>query len=134
ATSIAHELNQPLTAIANYVETAAELLDNPDAETIAIIREALDECAAQSVRAGQIVRRLRDFVSRGETERRIESLARVVNEASALALVGSGERGVEVEVRLDAKGDKVLVDRIQVQQVLLNLIRNAIEAMADSPT
>jgi len=133
ATSIAHELNQPLTAIANYVETAAELLDDPDAETLAIVREALIECAAQSVRAGQIVRRLRDFISRGESERRIESLARVVNEASALALVGAGERGVEVQVSLDAKADKVLIDRIQVQQVILNLVRNAIEAMADCP-
>jgi len=133
ATSIAHELNQPLTAIANYVETSRELLDNPDAETLEIVREALAECATQSVRAGQIVRRLRDFISRGESERRIESLARVVNEASALALVGAGERGVEVEVKLDASADQVLVDRIQIQQVLLNLIRNAIEAMTESP-
>jgi two-component system sensor kinase FixL len=134
ATSIAHELNQPLTAIANYVETASDLLlENPDKETIGIVREALAECAAQSVRAGQIVRRLRDFVSRGETERRIESLTRVVNEASALALIGAGERGVEVQVKLDPLADKVLVDRIQVQQVILNLARNAIEAMTASP-
>jgi two-component system sensor kinase FixL len=133
ATSIAHELNQPLTAIANYVETAGELLDDPTPETLEIVKEALAECAAQSVRAGQIVRRLRDFISRGDSERRIESLARVVNEASALALVGAGERGVEVEVKLDPSADAVLVDRIQIQQVLLNLIRNAIEAMAESP-
>ncbi|MGZ8349672.1 MAG: PAS domain S-box protein, partial [Allosphingosinicella sp.] len=98
ATSIAHELNQPLTAIVNYVETAQELLEKPDTEILAIVREALVECAAQSVRAGQIVRRLRDFISRGETERRIESLSRVINEASALAFVGAGERGVEVQV------------------------------------
>jgi two-component system sensor kinase FixL len=85
------------------------------------------------VRAGQIVRRLRDFVARGETERRIESLQRLVTEASALALVGAGEHNLEVDVRLDPAGDKVLVDRIQIQQVVLNLIRNAIEAMAESP-
>lgn len=134
ATSIAHELNQPLTAIANYVETASDLLlENTDRVTIGIVREALAECAAQSVRAGQIVRRLRDFISRGESERRIESLARVVNEASAMALIGAGERGVEVQVKLDPLADKVLVDRIQVQQVILNLVRNAIEAMAQSP-
>lgn len=133
ATSIAHELNQPLTAIANYVETAEELLESPDEETISVVREAMRECARESVRAGQIVRRLRDFISRGETERRIESLSRVVNEASALALVGAGDRGVEVEMKLDAGEDLVLVDRIQVQQVVLNLVRNAIEAMADSP-
>ncbi len=134
ATSIAHELNQPLTAIANYVETAVELLETPDEDMLAIVREALADCAAQSVRAGQIVRRLRDFISRGETERRVESLARVVNEASALALVGAGERGVEVEVKLDPTADKVLIDRIQVQQVVLNLVRNAIEAMEESRT
>jgi two-component system sensor kinase FixL len=132
ATSLAHELNQPLTAIVNYVETAEELLQNPDEETLEVVREALRDCAAQSVRAGQIVRRLRDFISRGETERRVESLARVVNEASALALIGAGERGVEVQVRLDPAADRVLIDRIQVQQVILNLVRNAIEAMAQS--
>jgi two-component system sensor kinase FixL len=134
ATSLAHELNQPLTAIANYVEAARDLLSTPpDEETLATVRQALDECAAQSVRAGQIVRRLRDFIARGETERRIESLQRLVTEASALALVGAGEHDLEVDVRLDSAVDRVLVDRIQIQQVVLNLIRNAIEAMADSP-
>jgi two-component system, LuxR family, sensor kinase FixL len=162
ATSLAHELNQPLTAIANYVEAARDMLEKnaqnigavskalgppnisadgvetrklleENAETIAIVREALNECASQSVRAGQIVRRLRDFVSRGESEQRIESLQRLITEASALALVGAGDQNMEVDVRLDPSADRVLVDRIQMQQVLLNLIRNAIEAMADSP-
>lgn len=134
ATSLAHELNQPLTAIANYVETARDILQEvPDEETLVIIREALDECASQSVRAGQIVRRLRDFIARGETERRIESLQRLITEASALALVGAGEQNLEVDVQLDPQANRVLVDRIQIQQVILNLIRNAIEAMADSP-
>jgi two-component system sensor kinase FixL len=132
ATSIAHELNQPLTAIANYVETVKELLDAPDDDQVEIAREALAECAAQSVRAGQIVRRLRDFIARGDSNRRVTSLGRVVNEASALALIGAGERGVEVQVSLDPRADKVLIDRIQVQQVILNLVRNALEAMVDS--
>ena len=133
ATSLAHELTQPLTAIANYVETARDLLEHPTAEAIETVREALAESAAQSVRAGQIVRRLRDFIARGESERRIESLQRLVTEASALALVGAGEHDLEVDVRLDPSADRVLVDRIQIQQVLLNLIRNAIEAMSESP-
>jgi two-component system sensor kinase FixL len=133
ATSLAHELNQPLTAIANYVETVRDMLRKvPDEEALPIIREALDECASQSVRAGQIVRRLRDFISRGETERHIESLQRLITEASALALVGAGELTMEVDVQLDPIADRVLVDRIQIQQVILNLIRNAIEAMAES--
>ena len=132
ATSLAHELNQPLTAIANYVEAARDMLHAlPDEETLATIREALDECAQQSVRAGQIVRRLRDFIARGESERRIESLHRLVTEASALALVGAGDQALEVDVRMDPRADRVLVDRIQIQQVLLNLIRNAIEAMEE---
>jgi two-component system sensor kinase FixL len=134
ATSLAHELNQPLTAIANYVETARDILQEvPDEETLVVIREALDECASQSVRAGQIVRRLRDFIARGETEQRIESLQRLITEASALALVGAGDQNLEVDVRLDPQADRILVDRIQIQQVILNLIRNAIEAMADQP-
>jgi two-component system sensor kinase FixL len=134
ATSLAHELNQPLTAIANYVEAARDMLGKiPDEEMLEVLRAALSETAAQSIRAGQIVRRLRDFISRGETDRRIESLLRLVTEASALALVGGGGNDLEVEVRLDPSADRVLVDRIQIQQVILNLIRNAIEAMEDQP-
>jgi len=134
ASALAHELNQPLTAIANYCEGARDLLGgNPDAESLAMAREALDEAAQQSVRAGQIVRRLRDFITYGHTERKVERLPRLVAEANALALVGSREHGIEVDVELAPGADRVLVDRIQVQQVLLNLIRNAIEAMIDSP-
>ena len=132
ATALAHELNQPLTAIANYVETARDLLHEPDKEVLNVVREALDECAAQSVRAGQIVRRLRDYISRGEIERTTESLKQLVDESSALAMIGAGERGVEIEVALDPASDQVLVDRIQIQQVILNLVRNAFEAMAGS--
>jgi two-component system sensor kinase FixL len=133
ASSLAHELNQPLTAVSSYCESARDLLaDDPDKETLAMIREALDEAAKQSVRAGQIVRRLRDFMSHGETERRVESLQRLINEANALALVGSREHDIDVQVVLDPAADLVFVDRIQVQQVLVNLIRNAIDAMVES--
>jgi len=132
ATSIAHELNQPLTAIANYVETASAMLAEPSEELIGIIREALDECAKEAVRAGQIVRRLRDYISRGETDRQVVSLTRLVNEASALAFVSTGSQSLDLSVKI-AENDLVLVDRVQIQQVLLNLIRNAMEAMQDQP-
>lgn len=132
AAALAHELNQPLSAIATYMEAARDLLDDPDAETRAMIQEAFSESAAQAMRAGQIVRRLRDFISRGEAERRVESLHKLVNEANALALAGGGDHGVDVSLDLDPGCDRVLVDRIQVQQVVLNLVRNAIEAMAAS--
>ena len=135
ASSLAHELNQPLTAVANYCETARDLVrSNPDAGTLAMVGEALDDAAAQAIRAGEIVRRLRDFISHGETERKMESLPRLVTEANALALVGSREHGIEVQVQFDQRApSEVLVDRIQIQQVLVNLIRNAIDAMVESP-
>lgn len=134
ASSLAHELNQPLTAVASYCESARDLLaGHPDDETLEMIREAMDEAAKQAVRAGQIVRRLRDFMSHGETERQVESLQRLINEANALALVGSREHGIDVQLTLDPTADLVFVDRIQVQQVVVNLIRNAIDAMIDSP-
>jgi two-component system sensor kinase FixL len=134
ASSLAHELNQPLTAVASYCESARDLLEaQADGETLEMVREAMDEAARQAIRAGQIVRRLRDFMSHGETERRVESLQRLINEANALALVGSREHQIEVQLSLDPRGDLVFVDRIQVQQVLVNLIRNAIDAMIDAP-
>lgn len=133
ASSLAHELNQPLTAVTSYCESARDLLQgNPDEETLVLVREATEEAAKQAIRAGQIVRRLRDFMSHGETERRVESLQRLINEANALALVGSREHGIDVQLSLDPDADLVFVDRIQVQQVLVNLIRNAIDAMVGS--
>ena len=133
ASSLAHELNQPLTAIANYVEAARDLLETPDAATLAVVREALGDAAEQSIRAGQIVRRLRDFIARGDSEKQVGSLRQLIGEANALALTGAHDLGIEVDIELDPLADRVMVDRIQVQQVLLNLVRNAIEAMATSP-
>lgn len=134
ASSLAHEINQPLTALANYGEGAADLLEGElNAERVALARDALREIAAEALRAGEIVRRMRDFLSYGETEHRVENLPRLITEANALALVGSREHGIEVQVRLDPNADEIFVDRIQIQQVLFNLIRNAIEAMIDAP-
>jgi two-component system, LuxR family, sensor kinase FixL len=134
ASSLAHELNQPLTAIANYCEGASALLEEePDRDGLDMAREALRDTAEQALRAGEIVRRMRDFLSHGESEHRIESLSKIMTEANALALVGSREHDIEVQISLDPEAESVFVDRIQIQQVLVNLIRNAIEAMLDSP-
>ena len=133
ATTLAHELNQPLAAISNYLRGSSRLLEaNADPE-LAPIKVALMKGAEQAARAGQFIRRLRDFVTRGETEKRVERIGKLVEEASALALVGARERGVRVEVTIEPQVDWVIVDRVQVQQVLVNLLRNSMEAMQDTP-
>lgn len=128
ASALAHELNQPLSAIANYVKGSARLLERE-----VVDREKLDQALTsagdQALRAGQIIRRLRDFVAKGETERRIENLPQLIEEAGALAMVGAKERGVRLMFALDPAARMVLADKVQVQQVLLNLMRNAIDAM-----
>jgi two-component system sensor kinase FixL len=133
ASTLAHELNQPLTAIANYMEAARDLLERPDEQTIALLREAVSDSASEALRAGSIVRRLRDFVARGEVDMRPERLSDLVEEATRLALVGARERNIRTFYGLDSTIDLVVVDRIQIQQVLVNLLRNAVEALADTP-
>jgi two-component system sensor kinase FixL len=133
ASTLAHELNQPITAVANYMEAVRDLLAEPNVDDLPMIRNALDDAARQAVRAGQIVRRLREFVARGEVEKSVEDLPALIEEASHLALVGARERGVDARFDLDPAAAPVLVDKVQIQQVLINLIRNAIEAMAESP-
>ncbi len=131
ASTLAHELNQPLSAIANYIKGSRRLIDKQPDEQWGRLRDALDKAGEQALRAGDIIRRLRDFVSRGESERRVESVAKLIEEASALALVGAKEHGVRVRFQFDRSHDLVLADKVQIQQVLLNLVRNAIEAMVD---
>jgi two-component system, LuxR family, sensor kinase FixL len=132
ASTLAHELNQPLTAAASYLNGVKRLLSNFHSENVPMMRDAVERAADQTLRAGQIIRRLREFVSRGEGERQIEDLRKLIEEASALALVGIKETGVRVIFELDPSVDTVLADKVQVQQVLLNLMRNGIEAMQES--
>ena len=134
ASALAHELNQPLSAIANYMKGSRRLLANSSDDSASLVRDAMDKAADQALRAGEIIRRLRDFVARGESERRVEDVKKLVEEASALALVGAKDKGVRVRFAFAPGLDYVLADKVQVQQVLLNLMRNAIEAMEDSPT
>jgi two-component system sensor kinase FixL len=132
ASTLAHELNQPLSAIANYTQGCMRLLANAEDAVAEKIREALSETTKQSLRAGQIIRHLREFVMRGETERVPEDVRKIVEEAGALALVGSRERGVRTFFDFAPQADLILADRVQIQQVLINLMRNAMEAMRDS--
>ena len=132
ASTLAHELNQPLSAIANYVQGCRRMLDKLDDELASRMRGALDETAKQALRAGDIIRHLREFVTRGETDKGPEDINHLVEEAGALALVGSRERGIKSVFDFGADSSTVVADRVQIQQVLINLMRNAIEAMRDS--
>ncbi|MBV9347863.1 MAG: PAS domain S-box protein [Pseudolabrys sp.] len=133
ASTLAHELNQPLSAISNYLKGSSRLLAERTDDDSVMLRDALGKASEQAIRAGQIIRRLREFVSRGESERRVENVIKLVEEASALALVGVKDADVRVRLELDPAADHVMADKVQIQQVLVNLMRNAIEAMADSP-
>lgn len=131
ASALAHEINQPLSAIGNYLRGTRMLLEREENPGTRIL-QAVDRAAAEALRAGDIIRRLRDFVARGETERTIESLPQMVEEASALALVGAKEHGIRVQLELDPDVDLVLADKVQIQQVILNLVRNAIDSLVDT--
>lgn len=131
AGTLAHELNQPLTAFTNSVNAGRRMLAN-DVRAIETVRDVLDEAADQALRAGEIIRRLREFVTRGETELRIEKLPALIREASDLASAGTGAHGARVRLSFDPRAETVLGNRIQLQQVMLNLIRNAHEALAES--
>ena len=132
ASTLAHELNQPLSAIANYVQGSRRLANGLEGETAERIRDALSETARQALRAGDIIRHLREFTTRGDTEKCPENMKRLVEEAAALALVGSREKGVKSLFEFGAADAMAMADRVQIQQVLINLMRNAVEAMRDS--
>jgi two-component system, LuxR family, sensor kinase FixL len=129
ASALAHEVTQPLAAVSNYAAGAQKLLASGNVQGA---QSALERITTQSHRAREIVQKLREFVKRGAPERRMESLPKVIEEAVALSMVGTGQR-IRLETQLDPAADLVLIDRVQVQQVLVNLVRNAIEAMAESP-
>ena len=130
AAALAHELNQPLTAITNSLGAAKRLLARGSFIENDLATKAMDEAVQQSLRAAQVVSRLRNFLIRGETETRCENVSAMVDDARALALIGPTASGVEIRVLLDSEAPYIVANRIGIQQVLINLMRNALEAMA----
>jgi len=137
AAQLAHELNQPLAAASNYLKAGLMLLNRgvPAGEAgMARLRQAFELAVQQTTRAGEIIHRLREFVSRGKTQMRSESIGRLIEEASALALVGAQQTGIDTHIQIASGLPRVHADKVQIQQVLLNLMRNGIEAMENSPS
>lgn len=127
AADLAHELNQPLSATANFLAAARMLIERGEGGTR--VTDLLRMGSEQTQRAGEIIRRLRAFVARGEVEMRVESVERTIRDAVELVLVGTGHFNLRVSFHLDPGARFILADRIQVQQVLVNLLRNAIQAL-----
>ena len=131
ASGIAHELNQPLTAVMNYTRAARRRLDRDEVDPTPIA-DLVDKAGQQAERAAEIIKRLRGFIKKDESVRRLEPINAIVEEAAALALIGASDRDIELIFSLDDALPSVLIDRIEVQQVVLNILRNAIEAFEGS--
>jgi two-component system sensor kinase FixL len=129
SSSLAHELNQPLTAVANYAEAARQLLLAAPTPPPPRVTEFLEKTASQADRAGQIIRRLRGFVEKGSIERVPAFLDEMVKEATALGTVGSASDGIRLVYDLAPGLPPVQIDKIQIQQVVVNLVRNAADVL-----
>jgi two-component system sensor kinase FixL len=131
ASALAHELNQPLAAIVNYVQATRRMLQASTTPPPPRILETMDKAVAQAARAGEIIQHLRSFIRKGETERSTEDLSRMVEAATALGLVGAKESGIKVQIDLSPEPLPVFIDKVQIQQVVFNLIRNSVEALPE---
>ncbi|TFL11206.1 PAS domain-containing sensor histidine kinase [Pusillimonas caeni] len=131
ASSLAHELNQPLTAISNYSMGAVAMLKagNPKPEQLL---EALEKAASQAERAGKIISRIREFVKRSEPRRQKVPISRILDNAIAFADIDARKRQVEIDRETPPDDPTVLADPILIEQVLLNLLKNGVEAMEQS--
>jgi two-component system, LuxR family, sensor kinase FixL len=130
AAAIAHEINQPLTAIVNYLKTGLYIArEGYSRETFVEAEQVMENAAEQAMRAGDIVRRLREFIGHGQGERTVERAEQLVDSAIALALIDARSSGITVDRRAGAGEAEVEVDAVQIQQVMANLLRNAVEAM-----
>jgi two-component system sensor kinase FixL len=133
AAALAHELNQPLTAITAYAEAARANLVRSTDTAAGAARENLAKAAAQAMRAGEVIRRMRQLASGGVGQRDPEDLNAIVREAVALAAIGASALGIETTIEESPDTPMAICDRIQIQQVIINLVRNAVDAFADEP-
>jgi PAS domain S-box-containing protein len=133
AIGIAHEINQPLTATVAYLRAARRLLDMKPERRPASVSGTLDKASAQITRAGEIVARLRVFIAHGEPDKFPLNAHELILDAYDVTKLSTKDGQIRVSLRLDAARDQVLADKVQIVQVLVNLIRNAKEAMESAP-
>jgi two-component system sensor kinase FixL len=126
ASGLAHELNQPLTAIINYLQACRRLLPQSGTDRIDAL---MQKSITQAERAGAVIQHLRRFIARGETEHHPEAIGSVIEEAAELALIGIGELGIEARIDLAEDLPPVMIDKVQIQQVVTNLLRNSVDAL-----
>ena len=128
--AIAHELNQTLSAIANYVGAAKlTLASSAPSQEMARVREMIDKAGEQTIRAGEVIKKLRDMVEKREGVRVGEDIEAIVRSAMSTVLFGPVDANIAVTIAVAHAMPKVLIDKVQIQQILFNLIRNSVEAM-----
>jgi PAS domain S-box-containing protein len=132
ASGIAHEINQPLTAIATNAHACIRMLESNNGQTERVI-DVLERIGAQAARAGEIIRHLRQFVKKEQPELSLIDINEVINEVITLLRTEIRKAGVRIDLELDEHIGAVLAQHVQIDQVILNLARNAIEAMLDMP-
>jgi two-component system sensor kinase FixL len=133
ASTLAHELNQPLTAVSSYIRGSRRRLEHAGVPVPSEVHDALEAAENAALRAGQIVRRLRELVARGNVSSRPESLTKLIEDASLIAFLDEHLLGVTHRLDFSSEVGWVKADPIQIQQVVINLVRNAMQAMEDQP-
>lgn len=130
--ALAHELNQPHAAITNYLQATRRLAISGGPEACDRVVQLIDKSVAQARRAGDIIRHLRDFVQKGETRKEISDLNELVKESPQFALIGTERRNIQAEIYLTPHLTQTIMDRVQIGQVIINLVRNAADVLQDT--
>lgn len=133
AAAMAHELNQPLTAIANFAAASQRLLNAGGDDNIKLVSEALQDIQDQAHRAGEVIRRTRAFTHSGDAERETTTLDAVFRQIRSLALLDAKASNIKLTNDIPADLPEIEADPVQIQQVMLNLMRNAVDAMQNTP-
>lgn len=131
AKTLTHELNQPLAAIANYVQASEAIIAQAENEALDIVKDALDRAGKETLRAGAIVQNLHDYVKRGELERTLEFPHAIVQQAIEMANSSVDDLNVNCIMHLGEESPSILVSRLEITQVIFNLICNSVDAMKD---